>query len=179
MILYELHAASTTSHFDFHKTYERIESSFFWEDMKKDMRTFVAECGLCQRRKGETMKPPSELQPLPILPTVWIDISMDFIVGLPKYGNKSMIMVAVDCLSKYAHFCALQQPFKVSIVAQVFMDNIFELHGMPQSIVTDHDPTFTNNFKQELFRLQGTQLNLITNYHPQTNGLTEAINKLL
>jgi hypothetical protein len=71
---------------------------------------------------------------------------MDFIVGLPKSRNKSFIMVVVDRLSKYAHFCALQHPFTTSIVAQVFMDHVFKLHGMPHSIVSDRDPTFTNIF---------------------------------
>ena len=71
---------------------------------------------------------------------------MDFIVGLPKLGNKSVIMVVVDHLSKYAHFCALQHPFKAATMAQLFMDNIFKLHGMPNSIVSDKDPTFTSNF---------------------------------
>jgi hypothetical protein len=79
---------------------------------------------------------------------------MDFIMGLPKSGNKSAIMVVVDHLSKYAHFCALQHPFTTSIVAQLFMDHVFKLHGMPHSIVYDQDPTFTSNFWQELFRLQ-------------------------
>jgi len=65
-------------------------------------------------------------------------------------------MVVVDRLSKYVHFCALQHPFKDSTIAQVFMDNIFKLHGMPQSIVTYHDPTFTSDLWQELFKLQGT-----------------------
>jgi hypothetical protein len=78
---------------------------------------------------------------------------MDFIFGLPKSGNKSVIMVVVDCISKYAHFCALQHLFTASTVAQFFMDNIFELHGMPHSIFSDRDPSFTNNFWQELFRL--------------------------
>jgi hypothetical protein len=78
---------------------------------------------------------------------------MDFIVGLPKSGNKSVIMVVVDHLSKYAHLCALQHPFTESIVAQLFMDHIFKLHGMPHSIVSDRDPTFTNNVLQELFRI--------------------------
>jgi hypothetical protein len=55
-------------------------------------------------------------------------------------------------------------------VAQIFMDNIFKLHGMPHSIVFDQDPTFTSNFWQELFRLQGTQLHLSTAYHTQTDG---------
>jgi hypothetical protein len=102
---------------------------------------------------------------------------MDFIVGLPKSGNKSIIMVVVDLLSKYAHFCALQNPFTTSTMAQLFMDQVFKLHDMPHSIVSDHDPTFSSNFWQELFKLQGTQLHLNTTYHPQTDGQIEVVNK--
>jgi hypothetical protein len=87
--------------------------------MKQDIQTFVAECDIYQRNKGETIKSQRTLQPLPIPPSIWRDISMDFVVGLPKYGNKIVIMVVVDCLSKYAHFCALQHLFIASIVAQV------------------------------------------------------------
>ena len=104
---------------------------------------------------------------------------MDFITGLPKSGKKSVIMVVVDRLSKYAHFCALPHPFTPTLVAQYFMDQIFKLHGMPTSIVFDRDPIFTSNFWQELFRLQGTQLKLSTSYHPQTDGQTEAVNECL
>ena len=104
---------------------------------------------------------------------------MDFIVGLPKLGNKSIIMVVVDHISKYAHFCALQHPFTTSMVAQIFMDQVFKLHGMPHSIVSDRDPTFTSNFWQELFKLQGTQLHLSTTYHPQNDDQTKVLNKCL
>jgi hypothetical protein len=95
-----------------------------------------------------------------------MDISMDFIVGLPKLDNKSFNMMFIDPLSKYAHFYALQHSFTASTTAQLFMDNIFKLHGMPHSIVFDRDPTFTSNFWQELFKLQGTQLHLNIAYHP-------------
>jgi hypothetical protein len=78
-----------------------FKRSFFWDGMKQDIRQFVAECEVCQRNKGETVKSPGTLQPLPIPPDIWKDISMDFITGLPKSGNKSVIMVVVD------------QPFKV------------------------------------------------------------------
>jgi hypothetical protein len=104
---------------------------------------------------------------------------MDFITGLPKSGNKSVIMVVVDRLSKYSHFCALQHPFTTSMMDQFFMDQVFKLHGMPHSIVFYHDPTFTSNFWQELFNLQGTQLHLSTTYHPQTDGQTEVVKKCL
>jgi hypothetical protein len=75
--------------------------------MKKDILYFVTECEVFQCNKGENIKSPGALQPLPISASMWIDISMDFIVGLPKAGNKSGIMVVVDNLSEYAHFCAL------------------------------------------------------------------------
>jgi hypothetical protein len=104
---------------------------------------------------------------------------MDFIVGLPKSSNKLVIMVIVDRFSKYAHLCALQHPFTTSTVAQLFMDQVLNLRGMSHSIVFDCDPTFTNNFWQELFKLQGTQLHLITSYHPQNDGQTEVFNKCL
>jgi hypothetical protein len=103
-------------------------------------------------------------------PTIWRDISMDFIVGLPKSVNKLVFMVVVDHLSEYAHFCVLQHLFTSATVSQIFMDNIFKLHDMPNSILYNRDPTFTRNFWQELFKLQGTQLHLITSYYPQMDG---------
>jgi hypothetical protein len=103
---------------------------------------------------------------------MWTNISMYFIVGLPKYWNKSVIMVVVDRLSKYAHFCALPHPFTPAMVVQVFVDHIFKLHGMPTSIVFDRDPTFTNTFWQEFFKLQSTQLNMSISYHPQSDDQT-------
>jgi hypothetical protein len=166
MVLSKLHASPTIRHSRFTKTYERVKRYFFWDGMKQHVHTFVVECDLCQNNKGETVKSLGTLQPLSIPPTIWRDISMDFIMGLPKSGNMSVIMVVVYHLSKYAHFCALQHPFTTSIVAHIFMNHIFNIHGMPHSIVSDRDPTFASNFWQELFRLQGTQLHLNTSYHP-------------
>jgi hypothetical protein len=81
-----------------------------------------------------------------IPPTIWRDISMNFVVSLPKSINKSVIMVIVDRISKYALFCGLQHPLIASIVAQIFTDNIFKLHVMPHFVVSNRDPTFTGNF---------------------------------
>jgi hypothetical protein len=134
---------------------------------------------MCQCNKGETVKSLGTLQPLSIPPAIWKDISMDFITSLPKSGNKSVIMVVVDHLSKYDHFCALHHPFTASTVAQIFMDQVFNLHGILHSIVYDRDPTFTINFWQELFKIQGTQLHLSSTYHPQMDGQTEVVNKCL
>jgi hypothetical protein len=85
--------------------------------MKHDIHNFVVECDVCKCNKGETIKCPGTLQPLPITPTIWHDISMDFIVGLPKLRNKPVIVGVVDHLSKYDHLCAIQHPFTIAIVA--------------------------------------------------------------
>jgi hypothetical protein len=122
MVLFELHATPIAGHSGFTKTYDRVKHSFFWDGMKHDICKFVDECEVCQHNKGETVKSPGTLQPLSIPPSIWKDISMDFITGLPKLGNKSVIMVVVDSLSTYAHFCALPHPFTASTVAQIFMD---------------------------------------------------------
>jgi hypothetical protein len=147
--------------------------------MKQDIPNFLVECDVCQCNKCETVKSLGTLQPLPIPPAIWMDISMDFITGLPKSGNKSVIMVVFDRLSKYGHLCALQHPFTTSTMAQIFMDRVFKIHGMPHFIVSDPDPNFSTNFWQDLSKLQGTKLHLSTTYHPQTDGQTEVVNKCL
>jgi hypothetical protein len=178
-VLSELHATPTTGHAGFTKTYDKVKRSFFWDGMKQQIRNFVVKCDVCQRNKGETVKSSGTIPLLPIPPTIWKDISMDFITDLPKSGNKSVIIVVVDHLSGYALFYALQHAFTASTVAQIFMDQGFKLHGMPHSIVYYHDPTFTSNFWQELFKILGIELHLSTTYHPQTDGQTEVVNKCL
>ena len=136
-MLSELHATPIVGHSGFTKTYDRFKCSFFLDGMKQDIRNFVVECDVCQHNMGEIVKSPGTLQPLLIPLVIWRDISMNFIVGLPESGNKSVIMVVVDRLSKYSHLCALQHPFTASTMAQIFMDHIFKLHGMPLFNVFD------------------------------------------
>ena len=81
-----------------------------------------------------------------------------FITSLPKYEGKSVIMVVVNRLTKYAHLWALSHSFKESTVTNSFMETIQKLHGTPNIIVSDRDPIFTRNFWTELFSCLGTQL---------------------
>jgi hypothetical protein len=71
---------------------------------------------------------------------------MDFITGLPNSEGKSVIMVIVDRLTKYAHFFALSHPFKSSTVATTFIETVQKLHGIPKIIVSDRDLIFTGHF---------------------------------
>ena len=90
--------------------------------MKNDIYSFIYECDICQRNKGELMKPLGTLQPPPILASIWTYISMNYIMGLPNTRNKAVIMVVVNQLYKYAHFCALLHQFTLAMVAQLFLN---------------------------------------------------------
>jgi hypothetical protein len=91
---------------------------------------------------------------------------MDFIEGLPKSNGYDVILVVVDRLTKYAHFVAIKHPYTTADIAQVFMDHIVKLHGLPQSIVSDRDTVFVSTFWKELFKLYKVKLNMSTAYHP-------------
>ena len=83
---------------------------------------------------------------------------MDFITRLPKLEGNNVIMVVVDWVAKYAHFCSLSLPlpFSASIVATTFIDIVQKIHGNLKIIVSDRDPPFIGNFLTELFSFLGT-----------------------
>jgi hypothetical protein len=104
---------------------------------------------------------------------------MDFIEGLPKVGGKSVILTVVDRFSKYAHFIALGHPYTATSVARAFFDGIVRLHGFPSSIVSDRDPVFTGHVWRDLFQMAGVKLCTSTAFHPQTDGQSEVVNKVI
>jgi hypothetical protein len=91
---------------------------------------------------------------------------MDFITGFPISKGKNVIMVVVERLTKYAHFCSLSHPFKASTVVAAFMETVQKLHGIPNIIVSDKDPIFTRKIWTELFSCLGTRLAHNSSYHP-------------
>lgn len=127
-------------------TYQKLKQTFYWKKMHSLVTSVVASCDVCQRSKPDNAAYPGLLQPLPIPTTVWSEVSMDFIEGLPNSHSKSLILVVVDRLSKYAHFIALSHPYTAITVAQVFLDFIYRLHGMPTTIVSDRDAVFMSQF---------------------------------
>jgi len=126
-----------------------------------------------QQNKVETIKTPGLLKPLSIPSQRWEEVSMYFIIGLPKSEGNNVIMVVVNRVNKYAHFCALSHSFKANTTSTAFMEAIQKLHGNPKIIVSDRDPIFTGKFWTELLSCLDTQLAYSSSYHPQSDGKTQ------
>jgi hypothetical protein len=167
------------SHEGVHHTLHRIRRDFHFPTMHRLVQDFVRSCATCQRYKSKHLHPAGLLQPLPVPSIVWANIAMDIVEALPRVHGKTIILSVVDRFSKYAHFIPLAHPYTAESVAQAFYTDIVGLHGIPQFIVSDRDPVFTSTFWSELMRLSGTKLLMSSAFHPQTDGQTEAANRVI
>ena len=105
---------------------------------------------------------------------------MDFITQLPKSDGCSTVWVIVDRFTMMAHFVHVKDGQKTAEGrAKLFLENIWKLHGLPSSIISDRDPVFTIKFWAELMGRLDVRLRKSTAFHPQTDGQTERVNQSL
>lgn len=178
-LLTEYHSTPTRGHMGVAMTIARLSKNFHWPGMRTDVTQFVASCIDCQHTKYETKWLAELLCPLSVPHRPWEDLSLDFIVGLPPYRGHTIILVVVDRFSKGILLGMLPSSHTAHMVASLFMDIVAKLHGPPRSLVSNRDPLFLSHFWQELFHLSGTQLRMSSTYHPQSDGQTEVLNKVV
>jgi hypothetical protein len=179
MILHELHDAPASGHLGREKTFLQVSNVFWWPHLYKWVANYVRSCEQCQRIKpaGKGRAP---LHPLPIPQDCWKSVSMDFVFGFPEdSARNSGIVVFVDRLSKMVHIAPVRKHVTAETTACLFLEHVFRHHGLPESIVSDRDPRFTAAFWRELFRLLKTDLAMSTADHPETDGQTERVNRVV
>jgi predicted aspartyl protease len=179
-LLSEHHDGMLAGHIGLEKTYECLSRNYYWPGMYRDTKKYVHTCMECQRIKSSNQKKAGLLQPLPIPKARWDQVTMDFIVQLPKTkAGHDAIYVIVDKLSKMAHFIPTHTTATAPDTAKLFLHHVVKLHGVPKSIVSDRDSKFTSQFWKSLWQLLDTKLAMSTAFHPQTDGQTEVMNKML
>nr|CAD1827328.1 unnamed protein product [Ananas comosus var. bracteatus] len=179
-IMQEAHQSPYSIHPGGTKMYKDLRNHYWWPGMKKDIGRFVAQCLVCQQVKAEHRLPAGTLQSLPIPVWKWEDVTMDLVVGLPRsQGGHDAIWVVVDRLTKSAHFMPIHTTWSGDKLAQVYLDEVVRLHGVPVSIVSDRDPRFTSQFWKNLQSALGTRLEFSTAFHPQSDGQSERTIQIL
>ncbi|KAE8875196.1 hypothetical protein PF003_g40665 [Phytophthora fragariae] len=178
-LVHEYHDAPAGGHLGREKTFAALSRDFFWPRMYKWIRKWVRSCEICQRVKPAASKQ-APLRPLPIATSAWRSVSMDFIFGLPRDAEgRTGVLVFVDRFSKMVHLAPVAAEVTADESAELFLDLVFRHHGLPESIVSDRDPRFTSAFWTRLFALLGTRLLMSTAAHPETDGQTERVNRVL
>ncbi|UYV69112.1 hypothetical protein LAZ67_6002474, partial [Cordylochernes scorpioides] len=178
-LLKSLHDAPTAGHLGFSKTYERVKNKYFWPGLLRDIRRYVAHCKECQRKKQSTQKPPGLLKAIPPATSPFQRVGMDLLGRFPKSdtGNK-WIIVCTDYLTRFAITKALPTG-EAKEAAKFLMEDVVLKHGAPREIITDRGRVFQSKLIAELTNQCSSIHRFTTAYHPQTNGLTERLNKTL
>lgn len=178
-ILLACHDEPTSGHLGYSRTLDRVRQQYYWPKLAACVKRYVKGCRECQRRKSPPLKPAGLLQPIDPPRTPFDQVGMDLLGPFPlSYSGNKWIIVATDYLTRYAETKALPRG-TASEVAQFFMHHIVLRHGAPSFIITDRGTAFTAKLLDDIFKLSYTNHRKTTAYHPQTNGLTERLNKTL
>jgi len=161
------------------KTVELVTRNFWWPGITKEVKRYVKGCDACQRNKNCTEQPAGKLMPNSILEKLWTHISADFITKLPLAQGYDSILVVVDRLTKMVHFIPTTEKTSAEGLARLFRDNVWKLHGLPESIISDRGPQFVAGLMRELNEMLEIKSKLSTAFYPQTNGQTERVNQEL
>ncbi|QRW01138.1 Retrotransposable element Tf2 protein [Ceratobasidium sp. AG-Ba] len=174
-ILQRFHDSPIAGHQGHARTLELISREYYWPGIKAQVNRYVDTCEICQRSKGHKQSIPHK--PLPIPEKPWEDIAYDFIVKLPKSNGYDSILTVIDRFSRQAHFIPCLESTNAEELAEIFIREVWKLHGTPKTTVSDWGPTFNIQFLRALYKGLKIKPRFSTAYHPETDGISERTNQ--
>eukprot|EP00878_Enallax_costatus_P001624 GHUV01001775.1.p1 GENE.GHUV01001775.1~~GHUV01001775.1.p1 ORF type:complete len:1469 (+),score=368.37 GHUV01001775.1:420-4826(+) len=179
-IIAELHDTPYSGHKGVTKTLAAVQRLYWWPGLRSSVNNFVTTCASCQRNKVQGKKPIGMLQPLEVPAAPWAEVSMDYITGLPTtVAGNDAVMVFCDRLTKMVHFAACTKTIDAEGSAKLFVQHVFAHHGLPVSIISDRDTRFKSEFWSALMSMLQVNHKMSSAFHPQTDGQTERVNRVL
>ncbi|GJW59696.1 putative reverse transcriptase domain-containing protein [Tanacetum coccineum] len=180
LIMHESHKSKYSIHPGSDKMYQDLKKLYWWPNMKAIIAEYVGKCLTCSRVKAECQKPSGLLIQPEIPKWKWERITMDFVTKLLKTSSgHDTIWVIVDRLTKSAHFIPTRATGSMETLTRLYIKDIVSRHGVSISIILDHDSHFTSRFWQSMQSALGTQLDMSTTYHPETDEQSERIIQIL
>ena len=178
-LLQQHHNSPAAGHPGRAKTYQLLGRKYFWPHMHEDVARYVKNCHICQRSRTPRHAPYGTLKSLSIPQQPWKELSMDFVTGLPWSQGYDAILVVVDRLTKMRHLIPCRTSTSAEDLANLFLENVWRLHGLPDGIVSDRGPQFASIFWRSLCKRLQIQPRLSTAFHPQSDGQTERVNAIM
>ena len=179
------HDVPTSGHPGVARTTEHIRRNFVFPGMRQKVAAYIKKCDSCNKNKSSRHATYGNLQFRDPPTQPWDEVTMDFIVKLPKSkdpvtDNKyDSILVMVDRLTKYSHFVPCNETITAPQLGCLVLDRLVRYHGIPTTFITDRDKLFTSNYWKTLVSAMGIRHKLSTAFHPQTDGQTERSNQSL
>jgi len=158
---------------------ELVTRKYWWPVVIRDVERYVEECNLCQRMKNRTEEVAEKLKLSEIPEKPWTHLMVDFIMKLPVVARKDAILVVCNRLSKIMHFVTTTEGTSVEGLARLFRDNVWKLHRLLESVISDRGPQFAAELTKELNMMLGIETMVLTAFHPQMDGQIEWMNQEL
>ena len=179
-VIKDIHNQPAVGHPGIEQTLNMIRRFYYWPAMRKDREQYLRNCHVCKRAKSAQDTYNGLFQPLPVPEKPWVDLTIDFVVGLPRSQGYNAILMVVDRLLKKRHYipCTEQNDgTNEEATATMFLRFVWCYHGLPISLTSDRGPQFASKIWNSLCRLLGIKAKLSTAWHPETDGQSEIANQ--
>jgi len=158
------------------KMMKLVTRNYWWPGVTRDVGRYVDGCDIYQKMKNRTEAVMEKLKLSKVLEKSWTHLTVDFITKLLLVAGKDTILVVCNRLSKITHFVATIEGTSAEELTRLFRDNVWKLHGLPKSVVSDKGSQFTVELTKKLNQMLGIETKLSMIFHPQTNGQAERMN---
>jgi len=169
-ILKENHDSVDVVHPGQHKMLELLKRTYWWPELKENIKKYIQGCFKCQQNKVQHQKKAGELHLLDIPQGPWQEISINIIGPLPKSNRMDAVVVIVDQFTKIIWLKATMTNISLEGIAKIYRDDIWKLYGVPRKILSNRGLQFTSKFMEEFTKTLEIKRQLSTAYHPQTDG---------
>ena len=183
------HDSEYAGHLGIDKTSGLVSRNFYWPKMRKDISGYVKACKTCATKKDDRHKKYGTSVRVPIAELPWQEVQLDFITDLLvkcrirtdsgytwETGRTDCILVYCDKLTKMIYLMGFKFVPNANETADVFLREIYRLHGFPKVVTTDRGAQFTSQVWKELLEFFGTGVNCATTSHHETVGQVERNN---
>jgi hypothetical protein len=148
---------------------------FWWKRLRHDVKDFCERCVVCRRAKIQPQMA-ATLYSLHVPPRPWHTVGLDYLTHLRESNGFIIVLIVVDHPTRMAHFMPRTKTVTAEETATLFLQGVYQLHGLPRVLISDRDPKFVSGFWHTLWRRLGTRLNMSSSRYPEKDGLTERVN---